>query len=113
MNILVTGQSQIKFTFLGRHLGTIKKPIKENINLDNPNLSWKRNIDLPGDLDLVLEAVKEKTAIKIIAHITLFGAPIFSHTEEVVKVDGVHTFKLPEFNRFGIKVTDVKITLSL
>ena len=113
MNILITGQSQIKFTFLGRHLGTIKKAIKENLVVQNPEIEYKRNIDLPGDLDLVLEVKKTSKEIQLLAHVTLFGMPIFTHAEKLVDLTGVKEIKIPEFNRFGIKVTDLKVTVSL
>ncbi len=116
MNILITGESQIKFTFLGRHLGTIKRAIRENIPVQNPDLAFKRNIDLPGDLDLVLEVktVYADNEAKLVAqvHVTLFGMPIFTHTENITGLSGIKQVKVPEFNRFGIKVTNLLVSLS-
>ena len=87
MTINVTGDMQLKFTFLGRVLGTIKQKLDQNVTVDtSKGFPIRRNIDLKGNLDLVLELNEDVTdptneVITITSHVLYQGFEVFSHTD--------------------------------
>lgn len=119
MKIEVTGDMQLKFTFLGIVLGTIKQNLNKNITVDtSKGFPIKRNIGLKGDLDLVLELNENKEnendkEIVITSHVIYHGFEIFTHTDKLFTTNKETVITVPEFNRFGFKLTNTSLKISL
>lgn len=119
MKIDITGDMALKFTFLGRVLGTIKQNLNQSFTVDtSKGFPIKRNFDLKGNLDLVIELNENKAntadeEIVVTSHVLYQGFEVYSHTDKVLTTNKETVIAVPEFNKFGFKLSNLQLKISL
>jgi hypothetical protein len=103
MKLLATGNYSVKFRAFKITFGTLKGRINENIDLPVEKVKFKKPIDLPGPLDLVVELDGSHARVMAVFN----GFPVYSEEIDLTTLLKVKETKLKGFDVRGVKVSDL------
>lgn len=107
MNITLTGKYAVKFRIFGMTLWTLGGSVNETLPI-NPDLTFRKNIDIQHKIDIVIEGTKTNVAV----HVVFMGFPIYTQSFDLTTLVKGKTVTLPDFNKNGVTLTGMKLTVA-